>query len=130
MDLQTVINSPPGTGNQRWHQGWRYLFDPDERIPPFAVVVGLPLADCTHEMGPTEMCPAKKRRFYYGWRCNNFSIRLGSTAGTVVIFDYKLLHRGPGNEHLTAERPMISWVFSRHWFVNAECGAESRCAGL
>ena len=60
LELMTVINSPPGTGNQRWHQGWRYLFHPDERLPPFAVVVGLPLADVTYEMGPTEMCPGEQ----------------------------------------------------------------------
>ena len=83
-------------------------------------MVALPLDDVTPQMGPTEMCPGKKRRFYYGWRCHDYAIRLGSTAGTVVIFDYKLLHRGPANEHATAERPMVSMVFSRHFFVNAE----------
>ena len=31
MELMTVISSPPGSGNQRWHQGYRYLFDPNER---------------------------------------------------------------------------------------------------
>ena len=101
--------------------GWRYLFHPDERLPPFAVVVALPLDDVTPEMGPTEMCPGKKRRFYYGWRCDNNALpRLGSTAGTLVIFDYKTLHRGLGNAHPFKERPMVSMVFSRHFFINAE----------
>ena len=31
MELQTVITSPAGSSHQRWHQGWRYLFHPDER---------------------------------------------------------------------------------------------------
>ncbi len=120
MELQTVITSPPGSGHQRWHQGWRHLFHPDERLPPFAVVVALPLGDVTPEMGPTEMCPGHKRRFYHGWRCDANAIRLGSTSGTVVIFDYKLLHRGPANEHPSEERPMVSMVFSKHFFVNVE----------
>ena len=47
MELMTVITSPPGSKHQRWHQGWRYLFHPDERLPPFAVVVALPLDDVT-----------------------------------------------------------------------------------
>ena len=45
LELMTVINSPPGSGDQRWHQGWRYLFHPEERLPPYAVVVTLPLTD-------------------------------------------------------------------------------------
>ena len=32
-------------------QGWRYLFHPDERLPPFAVVVALPLVDGVDEEG-------------------------------------------------------------------------------
>ena len=44
MELMTVITSPPGSGDQRWHQGWRYLFHPDERLPPFAAVHS---ASCT-----------------------------------------------------------------------------------
>jgi ectoine hydroxylase-related dioxygenase (phytanoyl-CoA dioxygenase family) len=119
LELMTVITSPPGSKHQRWHQGWRYLFHPDERLPPYAVVVALPLDDVTHEMGPTEMCPGKKLRLYHGWRCNEHSIRLGSTAGTVIIFDYKTLHRGPGNE-AAVERPMVSMVFSKMFFLNTE----------
>ena len=122
LELMTVITSPPGSGDQRWHQGWRYLFHPDERLPPFAVVAALPLDDVTPAMGPTEMCPGKKRRFYYGWRCEGFALpRIGTTAGTLVLFDYKLLHRGLGNaDPHGRERPMVSMVFSRHFFVNAE----------
>ena len=150
MELMTVINSPPGTGHQRWHQGWRYapsrrslllpapmvptvhdvalrpsrprryLFHPDERLPPYAVVVALPLSDVAPEQGPTEMCPGKKRRLYYGWRCTAQAMRMGSSAGTVVIFDYKTLHRGPANEHATEQRPMVSMVFSRLFFMNTE----------
>ena len=67
LELMTVITSPPGSKHQRWHQGWRYLFHPEERLPPYAVVVALPLADVSHDMGPTEMCPGKKLRFYHGW---------------------------------------------------------------
>jgi len=119
LELMTVITSPPGSQHQRWHQGWRYLFHPDERLPPYAAVVTLPLADVSPEMGPSEMCPGKKRRFYYGWRCDDFSIRVASTAGTVAIFDYKTLHRGPGNEG-SAERPMVSMVFSKAFFLNTE----------
>ena len=52
------------------------------------------------EMGPTEMCPGKKLRFYHGYRCQDH-LRMATTAGTIAIFDYKTLHRGPANEHPT-----------------------------
>ena len=119
MELMTVITSQPGSLDQRWHQGWRYLFHPDERLPPYAAVVALPLSDVTPEMGPTEMCPGKKLRFYHGYRCQD-QLRVASTAGTIAIFDFKTLHRGPGNAHPSAERPMISMVFSRMFFMNTE----------
>ena len=70
-------------------------------------------------MGPTEICPGKKLRFYHGWRCHNRSVLLATTAGTVAIFDYKTLHRGPANE-AAVERPMVSMVFSKLFFLNSE----------
>lgn len=119
LELMTVITSLPGSGDQRWHQGWRYLFHPDERLPPYALVATLPLQDVTPEMGPSEICPGRKLRLYYGWRCNDHSVALGSTSGTVVIFDYKTLHRGPANR-AGIERAMISMVYSKAFFLNTE----------
>lgn len=74
-------------------------------------VVALPLTDVSPEMGPTEMCPGKKLRFYRGYRCQD-QLRMATTAGTIAIFDYKTLHRGPGNAHATKERAMVSMVTS------------------
>mmetsp|Transcript_22058 Transcript_22058/g.36143 ORF Transcript_22058/g.36143 Transcript_22058/m.36143 type:complete len:454 (+) Transcript_22058:84-1445(+) len=120
LELMTVINSKPGSGNQRWHQGWRYLFHAEEQLPPYSIVVGIPLANVTSQMGPTELCPRRKLRFYHGYRCDEGEvIRIGTTEGSVLLFDYKLLHRGPANRS-PLFRPMISMVFSRMFFVNAE----------
>eukprot|EP00656_Telonema_subtile_P057348 TRINITY_DN9406_c0_g1_i3.p1 TRINITY_DN9406_c0_g1~~TRINITY_DN9406_c0_g1_i3.p1 ORF type:complete len:194 (+),score=33.72 TRINITY_DN9406_c0_g1_i3:144-725(+) len=119
MELQTVINSKPGSQHQRWHQGWRYLFHPEERLPPYAAVVTIPLVDLSEEMGPTEICPGKKLRFYRGWSCPEGSVAASSTMGTVAIFDYKTLHRGPANT-ASSDRPMVSLVFSRSFFLNGE----------
>uniref|UniRef100_A0A7S3YM64 Phytanoyl-CoA dioxygenase n=2 Tax=Lotharella globosa TaxID=91324 RepID=A0A7S3YM64_9EUKA len=120
LELMTVINSSPGSGDQRWHQGWRYLFHGEERLPPYSIVVGIPLADVSSEMGPTQFCPRRKLRFYHGFRCDEGEVLgIGSTSGSVILFDYKLLHRGPANDS-PFFRPMISMVFSRMFFVNAE----------
>ena len=42
-----------------------------------------------------------------------------TTQGTVVVFDYKTLHRGPANRG-DRDRPMISMVFSKSFFANSE----------
>ena len=119
LELVTIINSPRGSGDQRWHQGWRYLFHEAERVPPYAVVVTIPLDDVTMAMGGTQFCPRKKMRFYHGWRCDDGYVQAGTTKGTVVVFDYKTLHRGPGNLG-ARDRPMISMVFSKSFFFNSE----------
>ncbi len=143
LELMTVITSPPGSGDQRWHQGWRYLFHPDERLPPYALVATMPLVDVDIPMGPSQICPGRSEirpaaapapagrgprpraaraaelRLYYGWRCHEHMVSVGTTAGTLVLFDYKTLHRGPANR-ATSERPMVSMVFSKVFFLNAE----------
>lgn len=119
LELVTIINSQQGSGDQRWHQGWRYLFHEAERLPPYAVVVTIPLDDVTMAMGGTQFCPRKKMRFYHGWRCDDDYVQARTTKGTVVIFDYKTLHRGPGNLGIR-DRPMISMVFSKSFFFNSE----------
>ena len=43
LELQTIITSEPGAGFQRFHQGHQGLFHPSERLPPYAVVVGVTL---------------------------------------------------------------------------------------
>ena len=48
LELMTVITSPPGSGDQRWHQGWRYLFHPDERLPPYADYLPMPHPHLPH----------------------------------------------------------------------------------
>ena len=70
-------------------------------------------------MGPTEICPGKKLRLYHGWRCNQYMVKMATTQGTMSIFDYKTLHRGPGNV-AAVDRPMVSMVFSKAFFLNAE----------
>eukprot|EP01130_Rhizamoeba_saxonica_P019162 TRINITY_DN9829_c0_g1_i1.p1 TRINITY_DN9829_c0_g1~~TRINITY_DN9829_c0_g1_i1.p1 ORF type:complete len:412 (-),score=52.49 TRINITY_DN9829_c0_g1_i1:136-1371(-) len=119
LELITVIDSTPGSGNQRWHQGWRYLFHPEERLPPYAIVVGVPLVNVSKQMGPTQFCPRKKMRFYQGYRCAEKPFSVPSSLGSVLIFDYKTLHRGPQNDGVIS-RPMVSMVFSKMFFMNTE----------
>lgn len=109
MELQTVITSSVGSGNQRWHQGWRYLFDSTEgnQPLPYAIIVGVVLGNLTAEQGPTEFCAGYNRRFYDGLRCPEKPVAAAMSAGGAYLFDYSVLHRGPGNhDPLGRERPV------------------------
>eukprot|EP01108_Squamamoeba_japonica_P007617 TRINITY_DN6440_c0_g1_i1.p2 TRINITY_DN6440_c0_g1~~TRINITY_DN6440_c0_g1_i1.p2 ORF type:complete len:178 (-),score=28.23 TRINITY_DN6440_c0_g1_i1:12-503(-) len=128
MELQTIITSHAGSGHQRWHQGFQNLFHPEERLPPYAVVVGVPLVDVKKSMGPTQFCPGKNLRFYQGYTCAGSNgdqgdgadaVQIESELGDITVFDYKLLHRGPANPTGTP-RPMMSLVFSKLFFLNME----------
>ncbi|KAJ8599049.1 hypothetical protein CTAYLR_009817 [Chrysophaeum taylorii] len=121
LELMTVINSTTErSAHQRWHQGWRYLFSPEERLPTYAIIVTVPLVDVSVDHGPTQICAGHKLRFYRGFRCYDDDVVAAAThQGDVAVFDYKTLHRGPAN-NADAPRPMISMVFSRAWMVNAE----------
>eukprot|EP00475_Leptophrys_vorax_P045021 TRINITY_DN9234_c0_g1_i2.p1 TRINITY_DN9234_c0_g1~~TRINITY_DN9234_c0_g1_i2.p1 ORF type:complete len:437 (+),score=103.95 TRINITY_DN9234_c0_g1_i2:274-1584(+) len=120
LELPTVITSKVGSKNQRWHSGNNYLFHPEERLPPYAVVVGIPLVDVPLERGPTEVCPRKNMRFYQGYSCAvKGGIAFPTDLGTIQIFDYKLLHRGPANRS-DKDRPMISLVYSKLFYMNQD----------
>ena len=45
---------------------------------------------------------------------------VSSTKGSVTVFDYKLLHRGPANLSPSLHRPVVSMVFSKMFFLNSE----------
>ena len=78
-------------------EGSRASAAPEERLPPYAIVVTVPLVDVSPEMGPSEVCVGHKLRFYRGWRCDDHSVvAAATTKGTVTAFDDKTLHRGRG----------------------------------
>ena len=87
MELQTVITSSPGSGNQRWHQGWRYLFDQNERRQKYsyAIIVGVVLEDLTEEMGPTEFCAGYNVKFYDGLRCPEKPVAAAMSSGGTFV---------------------------------------------
>ncbi len=111
LELMTVITSHAGvkqpSSHQRWHQAYKMPWHAEERLPPFAVVVAVPLVDVDLTMGPTQLCPRKKLRFYQGYTCPENAAAFESTLEDVLIFDYKLLHRAPKNES-PRDRPMVS----------------------
>jgi ectoine hydroxylase-related dioxygenase (phytanoyl-CoA dioxygenase family) len=38
--------------------------------------------------------------------------------GDIVVFDYRILHRGRANQSLTRNRPILVLTFAKKWFVD------------
>lgn len=101
--------SMPGAEKQRYHQDGPHLTTQYQK-PCHAINVFIPLVDLTEDNGPTEFCLG--------------SHMLGSeeldeefletpmvTAGTPVIFDYRLGHRGLANASANC-RPIVYCTYA------------------
>jgi ectoine hydroxylase-related dioxygenase (phytanoyl-CoA dioxygenase family) len=103
----------PGSGYQGAHQDFTR----------FSIVVNIPLCDVTHENGPTELWPwthrgdtfSTERYFIPAEKARAIAssqqpLRMRVPAGSLVLRDHRLLHRGTAN--LSAEaRPMLSFYY-------------------
>ena len=72
--------------------------------------------DLTEENGPTEYFPGTH---VFGCSCDeaaktSFTVR----AGSAILFDYRVLHRGLANESAES-RPMLYFTYARSWFRDA-----------
>ncbi|MCA9636404.1 MAG: phytanoyl-CoA dioxygenase family protein [Myxococcales bacterium] len=128
-----------GAKEQPWHTDGEHLFGPEVGIlPPHCLNVFIPLVDITPEIGGTEFCPGSHfltagipeiyeqsqdhvRRI--GWHGR----RLPATipAGAVLLFDYRLLHRGLANQ-TDRTRPILYLTFCRPWFRDVHNFPERR----
>ena len=69
-------------------------------------------------MGPTEFCAGYNVKFYDGLRCPEKPVAAAMSAGGAYLFDYSVLHRGPGNKDPFTNRSVLMLAFSRNWFMN------------
>ena len=97
--------SLPGSETQVYHQDGIHLSNTQQR-PCHAVNVFIPLVDLTSKNGPTEFCTGTHILGNDHFQKNNIVIPLVE-AGTPVIFDYRLGHRGLGNTTLKDVRPIL-----------------------
>lgn len=117
----------PGSDAQRIHRDNAHLFDGEMSVPtpPFSLVVNVLLSDFTSETGSTEVWPgshlvmdshwAEESEFPVEARAEALSSRrLNAPAGSLVIRDVRMWHRGmPNNSSQT--RSMLSLVYKRNW---------------
>lgn len=129
-DLQlchvSLLMAIPGAPAQPWHADGGHV-SLSQHLPCHVLNVFIPLVDVPLELGPTELRPAS----HYLTR-NLASMMLLAKArktlrspvtpclkrGDVLIFDYRILHRGRANQHPTLERPVLVLTFAKKWFVD------------
>ncbi len=90
-------------------------------LPPWLMVVNIPLIDFTLENGSTEVWPGTHLDpddRDLAERCAvRPSVRTNLRVGDLVVRDLRVWHRGMPN-HTTAIRTMLALVYNRPWFRN------------
>ena len=111
----------PGSEFQPVHADIFPLF-PDARLvlPPYSLVVNIPLVDFTEGNGPLEIWPGGSHHYVAATSdipklaSTMKSERLLMRAGSVLIRDSRMWHRGTQNRS-GQPRPSLALVYSREW---------------
>ena len=118
MTVSTTTRTP-----QEWHGDGGHIFDHAHQ-PPHCINVFVPLDDLTDTNGPTEFIPGthvlnvfdNDRQGGSGntdGNSNSFAIK--AKAGGVIMFDYRLKHRG-GLNSTPNDRLLLCLCYARPWF--------------
>jgi len=95
---------------QAWHMDGAHM-DDEVQLPCHILTVFVPLVDLSAENGATE--------FSLGTHlhdCEDLGERvIECSAGSAIIFDYRVLHRGTANR-TTADRPILYFTYARSGF--------------
>eukprot|EP00536_Pseudo-nitzschia_multiseries_P006891 jgi/Psemu1/255736/estExt_Genewise1Plus.C_1530010 len=102
--------SLPGAGSQVYHQDGVHLTSQSQR-PCHAINVFVPLVDLHSRNGPTEFVLGSHVLGHDGYD-RDFLETPKPTAGTPVIFDYRLGHRGLANSSGSC-RPIVYCTYAR-----------------
>lgn len=121
--LQSMVISAPGSHSQKFHVDTTHLHN-DTHWPAHVMNVFIPLVNITDpDFGPTELIPQShfETRLLYNPERRHLAktsmyemetpVAPLMNVGDVLLFDFRLLHRGLANE-LTANRPLLVLVFS------------------
>lgn len=123
----SLLMATPGAADQSWHADGGHA-SLSEHLPCHVLNVFIPLIDIPLELGPTELRPGT----HYHTR-NLAPMMLLAKArktlrspvvpclkqGDVLIFDYRILHRGRANKDPDKlNRPILVLTFAKKWFVD------------
>jgi ectoine hydroxylase-related dioxygenase (phytanoyl-CoA dioxygenase family) len=111
----------PGADYQRVHSDTQILF-PENRLslPAYGLVLNIPLADVTEENGPMEIWPGGTHLWAGDGDMQALaeemeSVRVTMPAGSVLLRDLRMWHRGTPNPSDQA-RPNMALVYTRPWY--------------
>jgi Phytanoyl-CoA dioxygenase (PhyH) len=104
-----IFLSMPGSSKQVYHQDGPHLTMQYQK-PCHAINVFVPLIDLTMDNGPTEFCLGSHMLGYEELK-EDYITTPTVAAGTPVIFDYRLGHRGLGNTSDTC-RPILYCTYA------------------
>lgn len=116
IDSFACIVTFPGAEDQEPHRDHGKLFpeapDLNWSVPPFGVLVAVPLVDLTPETGTTKMYPGVKR----DPKANRAELPY-INRGDCFLMDYRTKHQGTANRSSVA-RPLIYIGYVRPWFTD------------
>ena len=136
-----LVTQPRGI-EQVWHADGEHLFPGREpQLPVHCLNVFVPLVDLSRHNGGTELCPGSHRLTCHLPRIFQQDPDLLSRidyrgepivpllkAGTVLLFDYRLAHRGLENKGDT-HRPILYQTFAAPWFQDVRNFPDRRLFG-
>lgn len=104
-----IFLSLPGSETQNYHQDGPHLTTVYQK-PCHAINVFVPLVDLVKENGPTEFCLGSHILGHEDYNEDNIEIPVAK-AGSPVIFDYRLGHRGLANTS-DSPRPVLYCTYA------------------
>jgi Phytanoyl-CoA dioxygenase (PhyH) len=127
--LQGAVIALPHAPEQLWHIDGAHLFpEHPHHLPAHCLNVFIPLVDLTEDNGPTQICPGshfltRSATRTFKASADNLTaiqytdrpVNLTAAAGSIFLFDYRLLHRGLANDS-PRPRPILYLVIARPWY--------------
>ncbi len=111
----------PGSDYQEVHPDIFRLFPESSAVlPPYSIVLNVPLVDATDENGPLEIWPGgthhyvADRSLVPALAARMQSLRVTMPAGSLMLRDSRMWHRGTPNRS-NAPRPNFTLIYSRFW---------------
>ena len=141
MDTLSHVTSLPGSPLQHWHRDTdgslhKRTLRGASSMPPHCLVAAVPLVPLTQQSGPTQFLAGSHLRCEQRsaikvsdssgvWTSGTgecaHTVRTpwtaAAAAGSVVLFDSRILHRGGAN-HGSHNRPLLYMSYAREWFVD------------
>ncbi|CAB9531172.1 Phytanoyl-CoA dioxygenase (PhyH) [Seminavis robusta] len=120
----SLVVSTPGASEQSWHADGGHV-STSQHLPCHVANLFIPLAPVSLDLGPTEFRPGS-----HVYTRNLAPLLLAAKArkelrppvaplldeGDVLVFDYRVLHRGKANTTHDTNRPILVLTFSQPWY--------------